>query len=142
MCYKSNAELIQMTSNSTLKTVMTARVVRAIAILFLVYTGADLTLPEFCSEEMCCPRFAEASLLTGIRSDAAFVTGTSEPRQDPPTERSHSDEDCFCCCAHVLPGRATVSVAVRELNPRFRPLKKIDVDSPLLQGPYHPPRAA
>jgi hypothetical protein len=121
---------------------MTARLVRAIAILFLVYTGADLTVPQFCGEEMGIPKFAEASASTGIRTDAAFATDASESRQDPPSERTHSDEDCFCCCTHVLPGHTTAPVAVPELNSSFRALKKIDAASPPLQGPYHPPRFA
>ncbi len=121
---------------------MTARVVRVIAILFLVYTGADLTVPQFCSEEMGIPTFAEASASTGIRTDAPFATDASESSQDPPSERTHSDEDCFCCCAHVLPGHATAPVAVPELKPSFRALKKINVASPTLQSPYHPPRFA
>ncbi len=131
-----------MTSHRPSKPLMTARVVRVIAILLLVYTGADLTVPQFCSEEMGLRKFAEASASTDIRTEAAFATGASESTQDPPSERTHSDEDCFCCCAHVLPGHATAMVAVPELNSGFPALKKIDVASPPLQGPYHPPRFA
>lgn len=131
-----------MTSYRIPKKVMTARVVRVIAILFLVYTGADLTVPEFCAEEMGIAPFAQATSSTGIGSSPAFVTDASEPRQDPPSEPTHSDEDCFCCCAHVLPGHTTAPVAVAELSSDVAALKKIDVASPLLQGPYHPPRSA
>ncbi len=130
-----------MTSYRIPKPLMTARLVRAIAILFLVYTGADLTVPQFCGEEMGIPKFAEASASTGIRTDAAFATDLSESRQDPLPERTHT-EDCFCCCAHVLPGHATAPVAVPELNSRIRALPRIDLTSPPLQGPYHPPRFA
>lgn len=124
------------------KKVMTARVVRVIAILFLVYTGADLTVPEFCGEEMGIPRFIQATASTGNGSVVAFATGPTESRQDPPSEPTHSNEDCFCCCTHVLPGHATAPVAVPELNSVFAALRIIDVASPPLQGPYHPPRFA
>ena len=131
-----------MTSYRIPKPVMTARVVRVIAIMFLVYTGADLTVPEFCGEEMGIPRFAQTASSTGVRSEAAFATDASESRQDLPPEPTHSDEDCFCCCTHVLPGHATAPVDVPELTSLFAPLRIIDVASPPLQGPYHPPRFA
>ena len=105
-----------MTSYRIPRPVMTARVVRVIAILFLVYTGADLTVPEFCGEEMGIPRFVQATSPT-VNGDAAFATDASESRQDSPSDRTHSEEDCFCCCTHVLPGHATAPVAVAELSP-------------------------
>ncbi len=120
---------------------MTPRLVRVIAILFLVYTGADLTLPEFCGEEMGIRGFVQAKS-TDTGSVAAFATDSSEPMQDPPSEPTHSDEDCFCCCIHVLPGHAIAPVGISELSSGFAALKLIDVASPPLQGPYHPPRFA
>ncbi len=131
-----------MTSYRIPKLVMTERVVRVIAILFLVYTGADLTVPGFCAEEMGMPKFAQTPSSTGVFSDNAFVAGAGESRQDPPSEPRHSDEDCFCCCTHVLPGDATAPVDVPELTSLFAPLGIIDVASPPLKGPYHPPRFA
>lgn len=129
-----------MTAHKISKPLMAARVVRAIAILFLVYTAADLTVPQFCAEEMGIPRFAEASASSNTQRNAAIATGASDSRQDPTPEPTHSDEDCFCCCAHVLPGRAPALVSVSELNSVFATVKIIDVVSPPLQGPYHPPR--
>lgn len=130
-----------MTSYRIPRTFMTARVVRVIAILFLVHTGADLTVPEFCGEEMGIPGFVQAQS-TDIDSVAAFVTASREPKQDEPTQPTHSDEDCFCCCTHVLPGHATAPVGTAELSSAFAALKMTDLASPPLQGPYHPPRFA
>lgn len=121
---------------------MSARVIRVIAILFLVYTGADLTVPEFCVEEMGIQRFDQASSSTRAGSDAAFATNANGSRQDAPSEPTHSDEDCFCCCAHVLPGHGAAPVSISELSPSFARLTVIDVASPSLKGPYHPPRFA
>jgi hypothetical protein len=120
---------------------MTERVVRVIAILFLVYTGADLTSPEFCGEEMGIPSFAQTASSTGGRTDAASATDASES-QDSPSEPIHSDEDCFCCCTHVLPGHATAPVDVPEFTSLFAALRLIDVASAPLKSPYHPPRFA
>lgn len=121
--------------------VMTERVVRVIAILFLVYTGADLTVPEFCREEMGIPKFVSSSSSTDTGIGEAYATDTSESRQqDLPSEPTHSDEDCFCCCTHVLPGHAPAPVGIAELGSLFAGLNTLDVASPPLQGPYHPPR--
>lgn len=131
-----------MTSYGIPKPVMTARFVRVIAILFLLYTGADLTVPQFCGEEMGIPKFTQTIASADSSSRAAFATSEKNSREDPPSERSHSDEDCFCCCAHVLPGHATAMVANSELKSTLAALQKIDLASPSLQSPYHPPRFA
>jgi len=121
---------------------MRERVVRVVAILFLVYTGADLTVPQFCGGEMGIRRFVQAASSTGVGSEAASSTDAGESRQDSPSEPTHSDEDCFCCCTHVLPGRAIAPIAVPLVDSVFAGPKKIDLASPPLQGPYHPPRLA
>ena len=130
-----------MTSYKIPKKVMTVRVVRLIAILFLTYTGADLTVPEFCSEEMGIQRVRQVTA-SADTSAAVLVAGPTESRRDPPSEPTHSGEDCFCCCTHVLPGYATATAAVPDLYSAFAALRIIDVASPPLQGPYHPPRLA
>ena len=131
-----------MTSYRLPKLVMTARVVRAIAILFLLHTGADLTIPGFCAEEMGFPKFSQTASSTGLLPNNAFAVTPSESRQDPPPDRPHPDEDCFCCCTHVLPGHFTAPVEVAEFTSLVAVLRLIDVASPPLKGPYHPPRFA
>lgn len=131
-----------MTSYRIPKKVTSPHVVRVIAILFLVFTGADLTVPEFCSEEIGLPKFVQATSSTGLGSKAAFATDPGESEQDPPSKPTHSDEDCFCCCTHVLPGHATAPVAIPQMRSRFTNLRMIEVRSPALKSPYHPPRFA
>ena len=122
----------------TLPGLMTARLVRVIAVFFLLFTAADLTVPQFCREEVGIGKFAQVSSFDIVGS--AFKS--PESREAPPSEPTHSDEDCFCCCSHVLPGTATSSPSGLQATSYFASLKIIDVVSPPLQGPYHPPRIA
>lgn len=124
---------------------MRARVIRAIAILFLVYTALDLSMPQLCCEEMGIPTIAETaasaednSVDSTRLSDAALSANDYE--ESLPSERPHSDEDCFCCCAHVLPGSAVAVVAAPELTTSLAAQQDICLLSPQLQSPYHPPR--
>ena len=119
---------------------------RVIAMLFLVYTALDLTMPQLCREEMGIPTIAETtpmvedhSVEAPLLSNAAF---DCEGYEENPPSQPHSDEDCFCCCAHVLPGSAAALVAVPELATSFALQEAIGVPSPPLQSPYHPPRFA
>lgn len=120
-----------------------ARVFRVVAILFLVYTGLDMTVPQFCTEESDYPCFIQVTEASDLSDQVKASCVVAAPKNSPggPTSDEHSqDEDCFCCCTHVLPGHVTAPVAIAELSPDFAALKKIDVASPLIRGPYHPPR--
>ena len=120
--------------------VMTERVVRVIAILFLVYTGADLTVPEFCREEMGIPKFVSSSSSTDTGIGEAYATDTSESRQqDLPSEPTHSDEDCFCCCNHVVPAHYFQQKIV-DLNFPSISFSTSSIYLSTTISIYHPPR--
>lgn len=129
------------------KPLMTGRVVRVIAILFLVYTGLDLSMPQLCREEMGNRTMAQTAASTEDNSvDAtrpfSAALGTEDYEENLPSEPPHSEEDCFCCCAHVLPGSAAALVAAPELATSFAPRQDSGLLSPPLKSPYHPPRFA
>jgi len=126
---------------------MRAQIVRAVAILFLIYTALDLGMPQLCREEMGMPAFAQTtasaknnSVEATQLSDAALSTNDYEGSL--PSETPHSDEDCFCCCAHVLPGIGVAPVAAPVLTTSLIPQQEPGLLSPPLQSPYHPPRLA
>ena len=54
---------------------------RLVVVALLFWAGADLAFPQLCAEDS-----AAAQTQSGPASDAS-------PRQD----------DCFCCCHHVVP---------------------------------------
>jgi len=119
---------------------MTTGMVRAIAVLFLLYTGVEITVPQFCSEASGVLSISEpASDSTNL---SVISPTTDNSQKGLPSEQRSSDEDCFCCCAHVVSGRALAAIAISDLMPSFAVQGKIDLPSPPLQSPFHPPRLA
>ncbi len=139
------------TENSTMKSgyykhrINRARAFRVVAILFLVYTGLDIAVPQLCCEEFSYPGITQLTAVSDISAPAktfSAIDAAKNSSRDPAPPEHSRDEDCFCCCTHVLPGHVTAPIAIAELSPDVAALTKIDVNSPLIQGPYHPPRFA
>jgi len=113
------------------------RVYRGIAIFFLLFTIADLSCPGLCRDE-----FDDLYPLAQMQSLAdtemsACADNTGEPGQ--PSQRGSVEEDCFCCCPHLLPvflpGTAEVEAILHHYPPRLNNLPTAppnDTD--------HPPR--
>lgn len=133
-----------MTTYRIQKPLMRSRAVRLIAILFLVYTALDLSMPQLCREEIGSRTVAESAPLVEDNSGGAallFSAALSEDYEENlPSEPPHSDEGCFCCCAHVLPGSGVALVAVSGSKIALAPQPELGLLSPPLQSPYHPPR--
>ena len=123
------------------------RLVRGVALFFLLFTGVDLAFPQLCEGE----EFAElpsaaqfpsfvAPGADGITDEALVVSFKEDSRPDQPRDGAPHEEDCFCCCAHVLLGLSITTefhsapVTVAFDRRRSEPL------SPPLQSPYRPPR--
>src|SRR5262245_31880154 len=91
------------------------RFYRAVAIFFLVFTAIDLTVPSFCSEEGLADErgtFAQSAsdeTVSGYKFTSSSGIDNSCPNQ--PAHSSDVEEDCFCCCSHVIPG-CHISLAV------------------------------
>lgn len=124
------------------------RLVRGVAVFFLLFTGADILLPEyFCDDEIGgISLSAAATMLASLesaseRGHTAFVDSNNSHSRQPSDTTPHA-EDCFCCCAHVLPGIAFATVNVSELRSPFAPEISQSLPSPPLRGSYHPPRIA
>jgi hypothetical protein len=125
------------------------RFVRAVAVFFLLFTGADILMPQyFCDDEIggiSLPT-AAAILNTEERSagdrDVASVAGSDDSRSRQPSDTAPHEEDCFCCCAHVLPGLAFTTVGTSEMRLPSAPFVRQLLPSPPLRGTYHPPRIA
>ena len=118
------------------------RLVRAVAVFFLLFTVADITLPQyFCAGEeiggrpLASTAFPETA---GLGTDL----GTEAPLPGRDSEQVPHEEDCFCCCAHVLPGLVVTPVVAAELRSLQPPLKLDSLPSPPLPLQYHPPRFA
>ena len=115
---------------------------RGVAIFFLLFTLADLANPHFCSEEMeglPLPTKGEARMNTDSdRKVAPAATDDSQHREESP-EPGSDNEDCFCCCSHIIPAiHFTVSGA--DLKTPSTDLFNSSLPTSPPQSRYHPPR--
>lgn len=125
------------------------RLARVLAVFFLLYTGADILLPQyFCGGEELgnVPIHATAANLPNVTatksSDVALYTSQhSRLGQSPEREAPH-EEDCFCCCAHVLPSIGFGNLDYTEVTNQCAHARSDRLLSPPLQSTYHPPRFA
>ena len=123
-----------------------SQLLRVIAMLFLLHSGVDMLFPQLCNEE---EPFGGSFNSTGLsaRNDAevgkAFaVYGSSEFPDDQPSDPQHRDEDCFCCCTHVMPSPVFASPDDAELVISSVTVARIFIPSAPSDNPYHPPRLA
>jgi len=125
------------------------RLVRAVALLFLVHTGADLVFPQLCREEPVGIVLNQSFTVAreearDQESVAASVQASTERGQNsgPSRESPPRDEDCFCCCTHVMPSPLFVDPGVPHANLGKSIQSSVSVASAPLNAPDHPPRFA
>jgi len=114
------------------------------AALLLVWALADLSVPGLCQSDddgaqdaQALSQFASASQVArGIPSGTHLRMASNLGRQNAPS----SQEDCFCCCAHIVPSphfyfariqRSAQAMTLYHFN-------KVTASTPPL---YHPPRS-
>ncbi|HWW75203.1 MAG TPA: hypothetical protein VNZ44_07405 [Pyrinomonadaceae bacterium] len=122
------------------------RFVRSFAVLLLLYTGADLAMPQyFCGEEI------GGMSLTSFLTDRAdqrdgvpsrLSTAPEAPRPEAPNDQTPHDEDCFCCCMHILPALPVTNIGGSEIVTPSAPIELESFPAPPLGGTFHPPRLA
>jgi hypothetical protein len=120
---------------------------RGIAIFFLAFTFVDLTLidlaaPELCNEGLGALGACIANEVVCENNDQAPGMGAEETR---PGETSRpedvTDEDCFCCCAHIVPALRITAPRLNIKAPVSEALTPA-ISSVPLNSPYHPPRSS
>lgn len=112
------------------------RFARFIVILFLVYAGVDIANPQFCNDEFGPPSVLLASNVEpGVSIGDSEETGQREQPSAP-----HSEDDCFCCCTHVLPGATTHPNGACDVISQGIVLTPQSVTSAHLMTLYRPPR--
>lgn len=123
------------------------RLVRAVAVLFLLHTGADLVFPQLCNEEPVGISMNQSLRATDdgsgdYQSAPASLPATNESGENPRREESPREEDCFCCCTHVMPSSLFVDTSVVDANlgKSFQP--HVSIISAPLNTPDRPPRFA
>jgi hypothetical protein len=112
------------------------RIVRGLAVLFLLFTLVDIASPPACCEnaELLSPaRGNSAQLIAG-----APISSKSGSEQSP--DKGCSDEDCCFFCAHMLPLKVLATEFVLDLNSPSLVLNQTLIPSSSLGATYHPPR--
>lgn len=124
------------------------RFARAITLLFLIYTGVDLASPELCKGDALGDSGGKPVIVTTRRdaNEIIEVSNTIEQstsqHQNQVPEQPANDEDCFCCCTHVIPGTITVSLESSDATAPSSILEQLSILSPTLPSEFHPPRFA
>ena len=126
-----------------------SRLIRAVALLFLIYTAIDIAAPDLCrgetlgdSDQGSIAVGAPASNDNVGLSVARIGPLDQQPRNDSSDQPSCNDDCCFCCCAHVLPGTVTAAMAVTDIRSAITRFEYLLVPAPPLAPEFHPPRFA
>lgn len=138
-----------MQSGSHTRLIFQCKLYSLIAIFFVVFTFVDISSPRQCCEEFVAfANSAERAATTNsdVLNEAArtdegtpsILSSDSQPTQ-PATPSSTEEEDCFCCCSHVLPG-LSFSVAVVHFNSLKAEPQQDCLLTPPRRALYHPPR--
>ena len=125
------------------------RLIRGIALLFLIYTAMDIASPDLCRGETLgdlgqklvaigTPQLLDNDGSTGPR----IAASDNQPTNEPSEQQSDDDDCCFCCCSHVLPGTVVANMAVTDISSPVTFLDYLSVASPPLARTFHPPRSA
>jgi len=112
---------------------------RAIALLFLFYTGIDLALTDYHRNESL--DLSRATISADSREDKLAIS-PSTPKDHSNDREAPRDEDCFCCCAHVLPSPVFVDSDNAELTELHTAPIRATLPTAPSNSLYRPPRSA
>jgi hypothetical protein len=120
-----------------------------IAIFFVLFTFVDTSSPRQCCEELVgfatsaerAPTTNSDALNEAARSDEGtpVVAGSDSQPTKPTTPPSTEEEDCFCCCSHVLPGLSFTVAVLQFKSLEAEPQQDCLLTTPL-RALYRPPR--
>jgi len=83
---------------------------RGIIFIFFLMVLTDLASPQNCAEDVwrflkAAPSQACVKASTLVESETSLISAdiqTQQPSSD--SDSAPAEDDCFCCCSHVLPG--------------------------------------
>lgn len=118
---------------------------RATALLLLTLSFADMAiidvfLPELCEREGAIVAVADA-IIASNKDNAKHLTDASDTKNHESSSPLAVDEDCFCCCSHILPTSHFNFPALSIRSEQVISVMTFLPTSPPLQL-YRPPRIA
>jgi hypothetical protein len=110
-----------------------------VAIILLSIPAPELVAPGICPEDLqgMPPIRAIGEHLHALHGDTAAAL--SKPQSHSNQADLPFEEDCFCCCHHIVP-QLVFAPSEREICARVIPEAVQDVPSRATDPPYHPPR--
>jgi hypothetical protein len=123
-----------------------SRLRRGTAIFLLAFAFVDMTLIDLAFPQLCGDgRVAMAAFSANEdwrqNDDGCAAAGGRDSQQGRDSHPASTDEDCFCCCSHIIPG-CRIAVAPLEMAPRLNIPSTEPLLSPPPQDTFHPPRLA
>jgi len=116
------------------------------AVLLLLFASADLST-DLVSPQSCCEWMDNLAIASVSQSgspvqatpDETRLVAATDTHPEPSSNSSDLDENCFCCCAHILPG-GYFNVAILNTESPAPVLTNALLPIPPSQSPFHPPR--
>lgn len=116
---------------------------RVTAIFLLLYAGADIMLPQyFCriDDELFFNNNPVSVAVKHNDKDTANDLKSGTESEDRQEEHGPNNEDCFCCCAHLLMALTFGHTENDVFKTPMSIIKQDSVPNPPIQSLYHPPR--
>lgn len=107
-----------------------SRLARAVAMILLLWTGADLTNASLCA--------LDSDQIGATFSREYALTVSAESTNPTPSQPSHHIDDCFCC-SHCVDVQVLVPSVVAELITRREAPFDVAVPHGFGFPLYHPP---
>jgi|SRR5215510_4243216 len=126
---------------------------RCLATFFLIFTFVDIVVIDLLGQRSCSEEAAVLPLLSttsygsdeiqvNARPGLAAVEDDAQNQPASPAEHMPAgtlDEDCFCCCSHLIPG-IRVDLAVLNGSPQPGDPAILNLPTSPLRSTFHPPR--
>lgn len=118
---------------------------RWLVVVMLAYAFGDLC-SDSVSPQQCCEwmdnltisHSADRGSIAGVSDAALSITAPVESEQESSVP-SDTDEDCFCCCGHMLPA-VHFNAPVIEVRACLASLTKTVLPAAHPQKKFNPPR--
>ncbi len=117
----------------------------ALVIILFSVTVADILSPEVCQEKFGGVPAADscitASNTYSSKDTSPVITSDLAHDQHSPANPSHKEDDCICCCAHIIPSQI-YKVTGLDRQSLDRQQSQLHLASSPQKSLFHPPRLA
>ena len=111
---------------------------RWFAVLLFTFAFADLSA-DLISPQLCCEGIGNLAVSTQHINDTIALVAADDFGHEQSSEPLNIEEDCFCCCSHILPS-VHFEVAVLDIKPPASLMTNAFLPTPPPQKTFRPPR--